>query len=51
MGFFGRVLDKLGPGSPAQLMGDSSETSVVLLGTALARIAANGGNAPQNLLD
>ena len=36
---------------PAELMGDSAKMNVWLHKTVLARIAANGGNVPQDLLD
>ena len=38
-------------GCPARLMGDSAKMNVWLHKTVLARIAANGGNVPQDLLD
>jgi Domain of unknown function (DUF3597) len=38
-------------GCPADLMGDSAKMNIWLHKTVLARIAANGGNVPQNLLD
>lgn len=38
-------------GCPADLMGDSAKMNVWLHKTVLARIAANGGNVPQALLD
>ncbi|MCO6411486.1 MAG: DUF3597 domain-containing protein [Thiogranum sp.] len=38
-------------GCPADLMGDSAKMNVWLHKTVLARIAANGGNVPQDLLD
>ena len=38
-------------GCPAELMGDSAKMNVWLHKTVLARIAANGGNVPQDLLD
>lgn len=38
-------------GCPADLMGDSAQMNVWLHKTVLARIAANGGNVPQDLLD
>lgn len=36
---------------PAALMGDSAKMNMWLHKTVLARIAANGGNVPQDLLD
>lgn len=36
---------------PADLMGDSAKMNMWLHKTVLARIAANGGNVPQDLLD
>lgn len=36
---------------PAELMGDSAKMNVWLHKTVLARIAANGGDVPQDLLD
>ena len=36
---------------PAELMGDSAKMNMWLHRTVLARIAANGGNVPQDLLD
>ena len=36
---------------PADLMGDSAKMNMWLHKTVLARIAANGGNVPQELLD
>ena len=36
---------------PAEFMGDSAKMNVWLHKTVLARIAANGGNVPQELLD
>lgn len=36
---------------PAELMGDSAKMNTWLHKTVLARIAANGGNVPQDLLD
>ena len=36
---------------PAELMGDSAKMNVWLHKTVLTRIAANGGNVPQDLLD
>ena len=36
---------------PAELMGESAKMNVWLHKTVLARIAANGGNVPQDLLD
>jgi hypothetical protein len=36
---------------PAELMGDSAKMNVWLHKTVLARIAANGGNVPKELLD
>jgi len=36
---------------PKELMGDSAKMNVWLHKTVLARIAANGGNVPQDLLD
>jgi len=36
---------------PAELMGDSAKMNMWLHKTVLARIAANGGNVPQDLLD
>jgi len=38
-------------GCPADFMGDSAKMNVWLHKTVLARIAANGGNVPQDLLD
>lgn len=38
-------------GCPAELMEDSAKMNIWLHKTVLARIAANGGNVPQNLLD
>lgn len=38
-------------GCPADLMGDSAKMNTWLHKTVLARIAANGGNVPQDLLD
>jgi len=38
-------------GCPAELMGDSAKMNVWLHKTVLARIAANGGNVPPDLLD
>jgi hypothetical protein len=38
-------------GCPAELMGDSAKMNIWLHKTVLARIAANGGNVPQELLD
>ena len=38
-------------GCPADLMGDSAKMNVWLHKTVLARIAANGGNVPKDLLD
>jgi hypothetical protein len=38
-------------GCPAELMGDSAKMNTWLHKTVLARIAANGGNVPQDLLD
>lgn len=38
-------------GCPAELMGDSAKMNVWLHKTVLARIAANGGKVPQELLD
>ena len=38
-------------GCPPELMGDSAKMNVWLHKTVLARIAANGGNVPQHLLD
>jgi hypothetical protein len=38
-------------GCPADLMGDSAKMNVWLHKTVLARIAANGGNVPPELLD
>jgi hypothetical protein len=38
-------------GCPAELMGDSAQMNTWLHKTVLARIAANGGHVPQNLLD
>lgn len=38
-------------GCPADLMGDSAKMNVWLHKTVLARIAANGGNVPKELLD
>jgi hypothetical protein len=37
-------------GCPAELMGDSAKMNVWLHKTVLARIAANGGKVPQDLL-
>jgi len=38
-------------GCPPELMGDSAKMNMWLHRTVLARIAANGGKVPQNLLD
>lgn len=38
-------------GCPAELMADSAKMNIWLHKTVLARIAANGGNVPQDLLD
>ena len=38
-------------GCPADLMGDSAKMNVWLHKTVLARVAANGGKVPQDLLD
>ncbi len=38
-------------GCPADLMGDSAQMNMWLHKTVLARIAANGGNVPQELLN
>ncbi len=38
-------------GCPADLMADSAKMNMWLHKTVLARIAANGGNVPQDLLD
>ncbi len=38
-------------GCPADLMGDSAKMNMWLHKTVLARIAANGGNVPRELLD
>jgi hypothetical protein len=38
-------------GCPVELMGDSAQMNTWLHKTVLARIAANGGNVPQDLLD
>lgn len=38
-------------GCPAELMGDSARMNMWLHKTVLARIAANGGNVPKELLD
>ena len=38
-------------GCPAENMGDSAKMNIWLHKTVLARIAANGGNGPQDLLD
>ncbi|HUG24316.1 DUF3597 domain-containing protein [Piscinibacter sp.] len=38
-------------GCPTELMGDSAEMNMWLHKTVLARIAANGGNVPKELLD
>jgi 3-oxoacyl-ACP reductase-like protein len=38
-------------GCPATLMGDSAQMNMWLHKTVLARIAANGGNVPKELLD
>lgn len=38
-------------GCPADLMNDSAKMNIWLHKAVLARIAANGGNVPQNLLD
>ena len=38
-------------GCPPELMEDSAKMNMWLHKTVLARIAANGGNVPQNLLD
>lgn len=37
-------------GCPAELMGDSAQMNMWLHKTVLARLAANGGNVPQELL-
>ncbi len=37
-------------GCPAELMGDSAKMNIWLHKTVLARIAANGGNVPEDLL-
>lgn len=36
---------------PAELMGDSAKMNIWLHKAVLARVAANGGNVPQDLLD
>jgi hypothetical protein len=38
-------------GCPAELMADSAKMNIWLHKTVLARIAANGGNVPSDLLD
>ncbi len=38
-------------GCPPELMGDSAKMNIWLHKTVLARIAANGGNVPKELLD
>jgi hypothetical protein len=38
-------------GCPAEFMGDSAKMNMWLHKTVLARIAANGGNVPKDLLD
>ncbi len=38
-------------GCPAELMGDSAKMNIWLHKAVLARIAANGGNVPKDLLD
>ncbi len=38
-------------GCPPELMGDSAKMNIWLHKTVLARIAANGGNVPRDLLD
>ncbi len=38
-------------GCPGELMGDSAKMNIWLHKTVLARIAANGGNVPRDLLD
>ena len=38
-------------GCPAELMGDSAKMNIWLHKTVLTRIADNGGNVPQDLLD
>jgi hypothetical protein len=38
-------------GCPAELMGDSAKMNIWLHKSVLARIAANGGNVPKELLD
>ena len=38
-------------GCPADLMGDSAKMNMWLHKTVLAKVAANGGNVPKNLLD
>ena len=38
-------------GCPADLMGDSAKMNMWLHKTVLARVAANGGKVPQELLD
>ena len=38
-------------GCPAELMGDSAKMNIWLHKTVLARVAANGGNVPKELLD
>ena len=38
-------------GCPAELMGDSAQMNMWLHKSVLARIAANGGNVPQDILD
>jgi len=38
-------------GCPANLMGDSAQMNMWLHKTVLAKLAANGGNVPKELLD
>ncbi|MBC9071989.1 DUF3597 domain-containing protein [Thauera sp. CAU 1555] len=38
-------------GCPAEMMGDSARMNIWLHKTVLARVAANGGKVPQDLLD
>ncbi|MDO8301411.1 DUF3597 domain-containing protein, partial [Lacisediminimonas sp.] len=38
-------------GCPADLMGDSAQMNMWLHKTVLAKLAANGGNVPRDLLD
>jgi hypothetical protein len=51
MGFFSKILEKLGIGGPAELTGDSAQMNMWLHKTVLAQIAANGGNVPRELLN